>query len=198
MRIQSSKITIEKGSSSPLVSIVVVDSRSVENPKWVEICLDSIYKQWFKDWELILVNNTDRTWSIGKAFMEASKMASTEWVLFVGDDDFIQPDYIMGLYLFAKESYKHVPNCIGVTSYGFLFNEEQNKMGLLKKVPFGMMRKDNIMKIGFDELLDKHIDVDFLERSGVNKGKANVAIMFWNYGYFYRSHDQQVSGRKQY
>lgn len=192
------RISIETGSTAPLVSVIVIDSRSKTNKDWVDICLQSVRIQWFKDWELIVIDNTDKKLSIGAAYNEAVKYATTDWVYFLGDDDYIQPDFLGSLYRFAIESDKMVPKLAGATSYGFVFNEKTEQMGLLKKVPFGMAKREKILEYKLDEALTKHIDVDFWNRLEISKGKHNVAIMYWNYGYFYRSHDKQVSGRKGY
>jgi hypothetical protein len=46
----------------------------------------------------------------------------------------------------------------------------------------------------FDESLKKLVDIEFFDRA--DKDEVSRILVDWHYGYFYRQHDGNVSGRK--
>ena len=179
-----------EGSENPLISVVVVDSRSKTNTNWVNKCLNSVRNQWWKEWELIIIDNTDHKYGVSQAYNIGIDNAKADWVLFLGDDDWITKDYLFSMYHLALEM--DPEKVVAVTSFQTWFNEE--KATLVQKSPQGMWRKSFLDENRFNEEMPKWVDMDLLDRA-IRQGKE-MRCLTWCYGYYYRSHDGQVSGKK--
>ncbi len=178
----------------PIVSIVVINSRGRKEPQMLQECYESIRTQTYPNIEPIVVNNIERIMTIGKAFNDAVKIAKGEWILFVGDDDRITPDYVQSLMAFAHSNGNE--EMVGVSSFLTMFTGTN---GTMKAEPrdlavTGMWKKEYLVQYPFAEYLTKYVDTDLMqqtEQRGLKQG-----CMRWHYGYFYRAHKDQVSGYK--
>lgn len=179
----------------PVISIVVVNSRGRKSPEMLQACFDSIRNQFYYNIETIVVENTDRLITIGKAFNEGVKKAKGEWVLFVGDDDIISVDYVGALVAYAY--FGGEPPCICVSTFltmfntnGTVINNEPRDLAVT-----GMWKRDYLLKYPASEYLTRYVDTDMMEQAEARGDR--LAVLRWHYGYFYRSHMDQVSGHKQ-
>ena len=84
-------------SDKPVLSFVVIDSRSDEHPDWVSDSVRSVQTQNIPI-ELKIVNNVGRKHTIGKCWNAGVKSATCDWVVFLGDDDFVSHDYAKVLW----------------------------------------------------------------------------------------------------
>lgn len=178
----------------PKVSIVVVNSRMKSNPLWVKECYDSLRRQNYKDVEIVVIENYDKLITIGKAYNEGAKKAKGKYVLFVADDDFISDDYVSTLVSVIENA--NIPNTVTVTSYLTMFT---NKDGNTKReprelIPTGMWLRKFLLKNPFREFLVRFVDTELMNRT--KDLGFNQLIALHSYGYFYRSHPEQVSGFK--
>lgn len=178
----------------PKVSIVVVNSRLKTNPMWVKECYDSLKKQTYKNIEIIVIENFDKLITIGKAYNEGAKKAKGKYVLYVADDDFISEDYVSTL-VSAIES-TEVANAVTVTSYLTMFTTTQSdvKREARELIPTGMWLRKYLLKNPFREYLIRYVDTELMNRTK-DSGYSQLIAMH-SYGYFYRSHPEQVSGYK--
>ena len=176
----------------PIVSIVVINSRGKSNPEMLKMCYDSIRNQHYPNIEPIIVENYDKLITIGKGFNEGAKKAKGEWVYFLGDDDFLSPDFIQSLVGFIRTN----PKEVSVTTYLTMFRQNEDKIieEARELTPTGLWRKDYLMEHLFPEYLTRYVDTDYIENA--KKRGNRQALLPWHYGYFYRSHPKQVSGHK--
>lgn len=179
----------------PLITIGVIISRLARRPDYVKQCLDSIRKQTYKNIEVITVDNDDKLITIGKAFNTVARKGKGEYVLYIGDDDYIAPDYVGSLVAMLKENLDN-DKIAGVSSYLTMFKTsgEQVLAEHRTLVPTGMWKREIILEEQFREYLTKYVDSEFADRIRA-KGYIQL-IAEHNYGYFYRAHEQQISGFK--
>jgi glycosyltransferase involved in cell wall biosynthesis len=176
----------------PIVSIVVINSRGLKAPEMLKECFDSIREQSYPNIEPVVVTNFDKLMTIGKAFNDGVRKASGEWILFLGDDDRIAPDYVSSLITFASGIGD--PKMAYVSTFLTMFNG-MGKAEPRELVPTGMWKKEYLLENPFKEYLTRYVDTEIMER--VEKSPDhNSYLMRWHYGYFYRSHSEQVSGHK--
>ena len=176
----------------PLITVVIIDSRSHLHPAWVNTSINSVKTQSIADKvELIVVDNTDRKSSIGKLWNEGMALAKADWVFFLGDDDYVSPDYFASLRTFIDEFAKEDTV---VCSTFCVFFDDQGLMAAVAKAPTGCYRKEYFLDHKFDEDLIKWIDVDSYKKLTAD-GKKMIACR-WHFGYYYRQHEGMVSGRK--
>lgn len=189
---QHNLLYVEHTLSQPLVSIVVVNSRLRNNPGYVKNCLDSIREQSYHNIEVIFIDNERRLMTIGKAFNKGVEQAKGKWILFVGDDDFISRDYVASL-VGAGERTENP----WITSYLTMFRqvgEGEPTYDQRSLVPTGMWKREFLLQFPFREYLTKFVDTEHMDRVELNGYKS--VILRHHYGYFYRSHDHQISGAK--
>jgi len=162
-------------------------------PEYVDKAINSVKGQTFQDIELIVLDNKERTHSIGRMFNQGAELASADWVYFLGDDDFVSPDYFASLKMFI-DRYAIEEKYVAVSSYSIFFDDEKKVMSTNAMTPMGAFRRDYLLSHKFNEDLEKYIDVDYYKRLDADGKKAK--IMRWHFGYYYRQHDGNVSGRK--
>ena len=173
--------------------MVIVDSRSKEHPEWVNESILSVKEQSIVDKvELLVMDNTDRSSSIGKCWNEGIEKAKADWVFFLGDDDYLTPDYLASLCTFIDKFAKE--DIVVCSTFCILFDEGRGISGAYAKAPTGAFRREYFLEHKFDETLVKHIDIDAYDR--VRKDDKNMIVCKWHFGYYYRQHENQISGRK--
>lgn len=178
----------------PIVSVVIVNSRGRKSPEMLQECLDSLRNQSYYNIEPVIVENVDRLITIGKAFNEGVKIAKGEWVLFLGDDDFITPDYVQALISYLYFSGETQP--VAISTFLTMFTEINTTTSKEPRelIVTGMWRREYLVKYPFAEYLTKYVDTDMMQQTEQRGDK--MIVLRWHYGYFYRSHFDQVSGHK--
>ena len=176
------------------LSVVIVDSRSKKHPEWVKECIDSVKRQTVEDLEVIVLDNTERMFSIGRMYNEGLEKATGDWVLYVNDDDYISDDYCASLIAFIEKTIKEEPEMVIATSGATFFDEVTNLRSVKMNSPIGAWKRDYFLVNKFDESLTRYIDVECSNRAR-DAGKK-ICVMPWHFGYYYRSHPGQISGKK--
>ena len=175
-----------------MLSFIVIDSRSDIHPDWVQTCIRSINSQ-TQEIETIVVNNIGRKKSIGKCFNEGVKAARNDWVVFVGDDDYVAPDYADILLRYINESRIKSSRVVNVATYMTAFNNDTGQKTALARQSTGAWKREYLLKHPFNEDLEKGIDREYIEET-VKRGDL-IAVIEYYFGYFYRRHsDYRCAG----
>lgn len=140
---------------NPRVS-VIVPIYNVE--KYLERCLNSVKKQTFTDFEVIMINDgsTDKSSEIAQRFAESDsrfilinqenkgisevrnkgvQLAGGEYICFVDSDDFCTEDYIEKLYNAAKKNNADISCCV----YSFYYEKTgKSRIVRLKNLKSGI------------------------------------------------------------
>jgi glycosyltransferase involved in cell wall biosynthesis len=181
----------------PKVTIGIVRSREDFFDTAFRSASSQLYTNKIK---VIVIENRDRSKTIGKCFNEIVQKAKTDYVFFLGDDDRITPEYILSLMARLLELQETHKNMVGISSYCTLFKRDQDHLTkalttYFDKIPTGMWLRSFLLENPFDELLSRFVDSDLFNR--VNKmDDAQVGLVPWNFGYYYRQHGDNVSGDK--
>ena len=187
-------MTVKKeigGSETPSISVVIVDSRSNEHPEWVQQAIDSIKNQTIQDIELIVLDNTQKLFTIGRMYNQGLQQATADWVFFLGDDDYLSKDYLASLVSFIEDMSE---DTVIVSTYSIFFDEEKQERAIKSNSPMGAYRREYFLEHPFREYITKYIDVNAVE-DAVKDNKKMITCP-WHFGYFYRQHNNQISGRK--
>jgi len=169
----------------PKLSFVVVDSRSDKHPGWVVACIESIKKQNIPI-ELIIVNNVGRKKSIGKCYNQGIQEAKCDWVVFVGDDDYVSFEYAEVLWRWFNDKYVKEKNVVRVSTYMTAFDDETGNNFPLTRESTGCWKRDYLLKYPFNEKLPSGIDREYVEEAQ-KRGDLMVCLKYY-LGYFYRKH----------
>ncbi len=173
----------------PLISVVIVDSRSIEHPDWVSMCLNSIKHQTYSNIELIKIDNTDHSMSIGKAFNTGVQQAHGEYCLFVGDDDYISNDYVASLVENVKSLRASGHAVRGLSTYKTIFTETARYTAA--KPVQGMWERQLLLEYPYDETLTVRVD-HYAIMGALGRGEQFYVIPH-QFGYFHRKHDTNTS-----
>lgn len=172
--------------NDPLITVVMIDSRSDAHPDWVQTAINSVKRQVYPV-KLIVVNNVGRKHTIGKCWNDAVKQVDTPWVLFLGDDDWITPDYCQMLSNYARrDDLKHA---VCVTTHMTVFRDyaDGERYKELPRPCTGMWRREYLLQYPFNEKLPKGIDREYFEEAE-KRGDTRILIHY-HAGYHYRQHD---------
>lgn len=173
-----------------LVSVIIINSRGETD--WLKECIDSIKFQTYgiDNIELIVEDNTDKSRSIGKAWNDAVKKATGKFCLFVGDDDIIRASYIDDLVSTYERTIEAYPNLKAVTSYltAFTGSGSETKVKKYDRYVTGMIDREFLLQNPFDEIRINRVDTDWYNKHG-----KVTTCAFWNHGYMYRGHPDQIS-----
>ena len=171
----------------PLTIGIVVTRKDM-----VKDAIASAQKQVYngKLWIQVL-NNTNFDLTIGQAFNKIADTARGEWILYLGDDDIITPDYCSSLMTALVYPPDENPVCI--TSHSTYYSK--TKQVRKDTVPTGIWKKSYVREKRFDEERKNQVDTEFYRRADKDESISRI-IVDWHYGYFYRQHGGNVSGSK--
>ena len=174
------------------ITIGVVNSR---NNDLVDACRNSINRQWYDCslLEYIEIDNTKKEKSIGKCYNKIVEQATNNWILFVGDDDIISRTYLFNLSAFYSsymEKDKDEP--VAITTNIVLYSPD--KLVTIDAVPQGMWNRNFLLENKFNEELPRYVDAEMFER--VERLGKTIIHDITNSGYYYRQHNNNVSGNK--
>lgn len=168
----------------PLFSIIIIDSRSDKHLGWVQTAIESAKSQNIFV-EVIVVNNLGRKKTIGECWNIGVKEAKCDWVLFVGDDDYIAHDLCQVINNFICS--RHINNkVVNVATYMTAFDEESGRKNALARQHTGAWKRSYLLEYPFNELLEKGVDREYIEET-IKRGCFSLIIEYY-YGYFYRKH----------
>lgn len=176
----------------PAISVVVLRGR--DNEEWYQECINSLNGSILPLHEIVVVENRDRAISIGAGWNLGAREATGEWVFFIGDDDFVSPEYFIALVTsyYAAIATPHNKEIITVSSYPTAFNDEDGAaFPVVGRTVTGMWKRDYLLANPFNEELTRLIDAEYV----ATHVKNNIVIARHSYGYFYRQHTGKTSGR---
>lgn len=160
----------------------MIDSRSDKHKDWVDLAKDTAKRQSVET-ELIVIDNIGRKRTIGQCWNEGVKKAKYDYVLFLGDDDWLTEDYCAVLLQYA---YNH-PQYVMYTTFMTAFSMKEKLYTSIPRICTGMWRKEYLLKYPFNETLQKGVDREYIEE--MQKREDNGLTVRHHHGYYYRKHD---------
>ena len=194
----------------PKITVGIVHSRdgmTIYGESWLDKAVSSVKKQLCpSEIDLIVIENMDHKKSIGKCYNEITDQAKGEWVFFLGDDDYIKPEYLTSLISWVMElqlsGAEPAESYVQVSGYCMAFSTDIIKGETLKvplqRIPQGMWLRSYLLENKFDETLEKYVDTELYGRADEDPD-VSLVVVDWNFGYYYRQHDGEfanVSGNK--
>lgn len=169
----------------PGVTVGIVQSRT----QWIEDALACVNGQVYPgDIEIVVIDNLNNEKSIGQAFNEIVDKASHPWIFYLGDDDKIKADYLVSMMAAAQKA----PDATVIASNCTMFDDERRELS--QKIVTSFWRTEYLREHPWNEDIEKYIDTYQFKKA--NENGALIAHNSWNYGYYYRQHDSNVSGNK--
>ena len=159
----------------------MINSRGDIHPDWVSMAIASVKRQYYPV-KMIVVDNRELKHTIGACWNKAVREAKTEWVLFIGDDDWISRDYCYCLKSFAEDHPEY--DCI---TTGMTFYKPDDTHNITTQQNTGMWKREYLLKYPFNEKLKKGIDREYVEEA--QKCGCTAAHLFYHHGIFVRIHE---------
>ena len=172
----------------PHITIGIVVTRE---DKYEEACKSARHQIYPGDIDVHILDNTEKDFSIGAAYNKLAEECEGEWIMYLGDDDEIVPEYLLSLMVFAQRLNVE-PVC--VTSHCTLYGKDMDQRHY-ERIPTGMWKKEYVIKERFDEEMVRYVDSEFFNRAN-NDDEASIALCAWQAGYFYQQHKSNISGNK--
>jgi len=192
----------------PGITVIIIDSG--RNKEWLKVAQASVLNQIYplkKDVdgtgrlqiELMVAVNKEKHYKIGQCWNKMIQSAKHNYIFIFDDDDKLAQMILFNLMFYYQvlKLDKKNKDIIGVSPYLTLMEEVDGKMEYTPSTYYtsGLIEKKWLLKIPFNEELDRGVDIQWDE--DIIKKKKFVAIQKSNYGYYYRQHDSMVSGRNQ-
>lgn len=196
----------------PLVDVVIVNSRGARN-NWYLQAYETAMEQCYGHTGVLVVDNNDHALSIGAAWNLAVQHSTAEYVLFLGDDDYLAVDVVAHLagtlhHLRSKPTGAELV----LISSGMTFVDEFGRpiqqevhygtaVGhvYLRQHHTGLYLRSFLEGFPFNESLAKHVSTDMQQRvrqRGQLLGKPTMHATTHHFGYAYRQHVGMASGPK--
>lgn len=160
----------------------MTNSRENRHPDWVQLARNSVDKQTV-ECELVEIDNIKNDRTLGECWNEAVKKAKYDYILFLGDDDWITMDYLSVLLQYALVNSNYVMWTTNMTA----FDNKTKLYTSLPRICTGMWRKEYLLKYPFNEKLKSGIDREYIQEMQ-KRGDRGFTINH-HYGYYYRKHD---------
>lgn len=182
----------------PSVDVLLLNSRGANHP-WMKQAVASVHAQSYAC-GLLIHDNNDRALSIGAAYNELVAASTADLVVFLNDDDWMEPDLVAGmeacLHIAAEQNAGTV---VHLTTFTTLVVEHTKTMHQARLPHLGMFRRQFLVEHPFNEALERNVHADMFQRlgqAGQFLGKPLSASVVHHYGYMYRQHIGQASGMK--
>ena len=186
----------EKGGRENLPSFPNIEVGMVVSRKdFLDFAIHSVYRQVYPGGvELRVFKNLNKKRTIGYCFNKLVESCNTDWILFLGDDDAITRDYVFSLMLFL-DTYKekHTEKKVAAVTSNVTLIENKRRLGI-DSAPTGLWNVEYLKKHPFNEKLDRWVDTDLFSRTMENEDI--IIHCETQYGYYYRQHDDNISGNK--
>ncbi len=168
--------------STPEVSVCVSHARRRDD--WWKLLYDSVAAQvGVKSWELIEVQDFEKTMTIGEAKNVAAFQSNAPYVFFLDDDDFLKPKCLRDLLKVAKEENSDMVNVFSAfcdadnrSFEGFFYGP-----GLIKTETF---KSSPMLRVSYFE------DVELIKRY-MQEGR--VVSLLKRVLFYYRLHSGQTT-----
>jgi hypothetical protein len=180
------------------LTIGIVKSRE----EYIEKAIQSLKMQTYlkhHNFNIHIIDNMKKKLSIGEAFNQIADECTTDMVMYLGDDDWLDECYIencMNHYELRKEMY---PEPIGIVTSCLYIENENGETYPCAKMPTGFWNTEYIRQRRFDETLPQQVDSDLVMRvrEAQEKGEKTIVLQIESeFGYYYRQHGKNVSGDK--
>lgn len=182
----------------PPVDVVMIQIREPGHP-WTKAAEQSLSEQTYPNLQAIIVDNRDRSLSIGEAWNQAVAQSTAGWVLFMGDDDVLSPELVRLLVDHTVEMQRQGMPVIHGTSFTTVLDDQSGISAQANGITHtGMFLRQWLVEHPFDESLANGVGVDMMrqiaEESKRTDQPLSTACAHY-YGYLFRQHAFMASQR---
>lgn len=183
--------------TTPLkVDVLMIQTRD-DDHTWVKQALQSVDDQSYPHLGLVVVDNKDRSLTIGQAWNGAAQASDADLVLFLGDDDALTVDLVESMtaswhYIRAK-----VPNLVHLTTHCTLLDEATGARAIGPIPHTGMFLRRFLIEHPFDETLSRGVGkqkMQAIQQAQKFVGEPMSTAITHHHGYIFRHHPWMIGG----
>lgn len=168
-----------------------------DDHEWVIDAKRCVADQSYPHLGFLVVDNMDRSLSIGNAWNACVQASDADLLLFLGDDDGMTPDLVECMVHGWKHMGKQAPNLVHLTTNCTVLSHDLRLQAHVKVQHTGMYLRQFLLDHPFDGTLDRHVGrskVEAIHTAGQAIGQPMTMGIMHHYGYLYRQHPWMVSG----
>lgn len=139
-------------------------------------------------------NNMDKRVSIGKAYNDIVRTATTDMVGLIGDDDIVMPDYVNSMVSCYMRGKALGLELCGVHSYCMLHDMDNDELTPAQAAAPGIWEREFLIDNAYDESLPRYVNAEHYRK--INNAGHIPLVAEWYYGYIYSQHNDNISGNK--
>lgn len=176
------------------VAVCMVHSRTGQ---WPIQAMDSVRVQSYANTELVVLDNTDHSLSIGAAYNALVRFTTAPLVLYLSDDDLLSVDLVASMVACMQLDQDNGASLEHCTTNCTLLIDQDGSAAQAPVMHLGMFVRTWLESNPFDEALPKGVHKDMLGRIARQQellGKQLTAVITHHFGYIFRQHVGQASG----
>jgi len=146
------------------------------------------------------LDNRNNKFTVPQGYNELIKQCDTEWISFIGDDDYLSKEYTLGLMMALESAIEQgnenpVCVCSNTTLVGENSKGEKQKPMTIWALSPGMWKTSWLREHPFPEDVTEHVTYNYYIKMQKKFGIEPVHA-YWNFGYFYHQGKDNMSGNK--
>lgn len=181
----------------PKVDIIMAQIRPDDHP-WVADAKRSVAEQSYPNLGLIVVDNLDRSLTIGSAWNAAVAHSDADMVLLLGDDDALSADLVSSMVHGWQHLQQQAPNLVHMTTHCTVVDDISRATLHAPVQHTGMFLRRYLVDDPFDADLDRHVGhakLRAISEAQKALGQPMSMAILHHYGYIYRQHAFMTNGR---
>lgn len=176
----------------PRVDVVISNSRG-EDHAWVAQAMQSVKEQAYWNTGLIVVDNLDRSLSLGEAWNIGIEASEAPLLLFLREEDALTPDLLDCMVTFYVLGKRQNPSLAHVTTYITILDDATGRTAFAQLSQAGMFERSAIVAERFDTHLTHRLEADLLRRVQQQAPERSLTLgLAHHYGYIFRNHAFRV------
>lgn len=170
----------------PRVDVLIVQTR--EDTTWLDAAENSVEQQSYTECGLWVINNRDRSLTLGEAWNIGVQASTAELVLLLREEDMLTADLVNTLVTFWLAGKRSTPSLVHVTNFITVLDERTGRMGAAPLAHAGMFQRSMLEEQPFSAELDHTAPNEVLERlKQASTGPITFGVAH-HHGYIWRNH----------
>lgn len=169
-----------------------------DDHEWVAEAKRCVSEQSYAHLGFLVVDNLDRSLSIGAAWNACVAQSDADLLLFLGDDDGMTPDLVECMVNGWRHMQPQAPNLVHLTTHCTVMNAQASLTAHLQVPHTGMFLRRFLVDHPFDEAITRHVGaskVNAVHVAGKELAQPMSMAIIHHYGYLWRQHPWMNNGR---
>lgn len=174
----------------PRVDVLIVQSR--QDTAWLDAAVASVEQQGYPNTGLWVIDNIDRSLTLGQAWNIGVQASTAELVLLLREEDILTADLVDTLITFFDAGRRSTPSLVHVTNFITVLDERTGRTGAAPLAHAGMFLRSMLVEQPFSIELDHTAPAEVLARiKQATSGPVTFGVAH-HHGYIWRNHPFRI------